>query len=155
MDRYKGHRLPVMLYRHPFQLALGISLAVIGARHLINTHNQPSSIDALPTWLALGYAVALIVGGAGMVVGLVISGRTTWGLAIEQVGLWITAAGLLAYALGLGLATQFTARASMAVIILLALAGACLIRSRAAILDSRYSLQGIRAEVHRRNGGGS
>lgn len=155
MDRYRGHKLPVTLYRHPFQIALGVSLTIIGARNLINMHTQPESISTLPTWLATGYAGSLVAGGLGMVIGLVIARRTTWGLAIEQIGLWITAAGLTAYAIGLtATVTNAHARASMTILILLALAGACVVRSRAAILDARYSLQGIRQEAHRRNGGG-
>lgn len=154
MDRYRGHKLPVLLYRHPFQIALGVSLAIIGARNLIQAHTQPESISALPAWLSHGYGVALIVGGVSMTLGLIISARTTWGHVLEQVGLWIAAAGLTAYAIGLALAVALSPRASMVIIILLALAAACVIRSWAAILDARYSLQGIRAEVHRRNGGG-
>lgn len=153
MDRYRGHNLPVMLYRHPFQIALGVALATVGLRTIAFTATRPASIETLPDWLATGYAISLIIGGLGMTLGLVIAVRSTWGLAIEQFGLWLTAFGLTAYAVGL-LATVPPARSSLVVVILLALATACIIRSRAALHDSRYSLRGIRQEANRRNGGG-
>lgn len=152
MDRYRGHKLPVLVYRHPFQIGLGIALAAIGSRSLWLPGTRPTSIDTLPEWLAYGYATTLLVGGISMVVGLVIQARTTWGLFLEQIGLWLAAAGFGAYAIGL-IWIGATPRTTMAIITLLALTAALMIRSRAAMLDSRYSLLGIRQEKARRRNG--
>lgn len=153
MDRYRGHKLPVLVYRHPFQIGIGVALTAIGARSLWLPTSRPSSIDSLPEWLAYGYATAIVVGGVSMILGLVISCRTTWGLFIEQIGLWLAAFGFGAYALGL-LTLGPTPRTTMTIVTLLALAAALVIRSRAAMLDSRYSLLGIRREKARRHNGG-
>lgn len=152
MDRYRGHKLPVLVYRHPFQVGIGIALTAIGARALWFPASRPTSIDTLPEWLASGYAAALVIGGVGMVLGLVISSRTTWGLFVEQIGLWLASFGFLTYAGGLAWLGA-DPRTTMAIITMLALAGAFIVRSRAAMLDSQHSLLGIRQEKARRRGG--
>jgi len=152
MDRYRGHKLPVLVYRHPFQIGIGVALTAIGARSLWLPTTRPTSINSLPEWLAYGYATALVIGGVTMVLGLIINGRTTWGLFLEQIGLWLAAFGFGAYAAGLALLGP-NPRTTMTIVTLLALALALVIRSRAAMLDSRYSLLGIRQEKARRRTG--
>lgn len=154
MDRYQGHKLPVLVYRHPFQIGIGVALAVIGMRTLWLPESRPASIDTLPTWLSFGYAAALLVGGAAMVVGLVIACRTTWGLFLEQIGLWLGAFAFGSYGLGLFAVGGYNPRTTMTVVTLAALAAALIVRSRAAMLDSRYTLLGIRQEKARRHNGG-
>jgi len=154
MDRYRGHKLPVLVYRHPFQIGVGVALTVTGTQTLWFPGARPRSINVLPEWLAYGYGAALVIGGVAMVVGLVIACRTTWGLFLEQIGLWLGAFAFSAYGIGLVAVGGQNPRTTMIVVTLAALAAALVVRSRAAMLDSRYSLLGIRQEKARRHNGG-
>ncbi|WP_152203645.1 hypothetical protein [Georgenia thermotolerans] len=143
----------MVLYRHPYQLSIGVALAVMGTRNLLTPAALPSAIEALPVVVAYGYTVALTLGGIGMFLGPVINGRTTWGLFIEQIGLWFTAFAMGVYAAGLVVVIG-SPRVAISVVLLCSLAFACVVRSRASVLDSGYTLHGVRTELARRRRNG-
>lgn len=97
MNRPTKPVLPVVLFTHPFELALGSALAINGVRGLTG-HNSPS-VATLPSLPLAMYLVVSTIGGIGVVTGLLLVDRAgksytraAIGLAVERSCLYLVAA---------------------------------------------------------------
>jgi hypothetical protein len=120
--RRKLPPLPVVLYAHPFELALGAALIVNGARGFVGSLSP--SVDQLPQLPLALYLIVSTVGGLGVVIGL-ITGRKT----IERSALYLVAASYAAYGILLVSANGTAAIASA--IVTVVVAAACVLRAKA------------------------
>jgi uncharacterized integral membrane protein len=133
--------LPVILYAHPFELALGFAFAALGIRGLIADVTSPS-VDALPELPLLLYRLGSIIAGLGIIAGLIMRQRPI-GRAIERASCYVLAGVLGAFALILLVVNGWDAFATGLVCI--ALGAACFFRARAIAKTERVILEQLRA----------
>ena len=134
-------RIPVVLYAHPFEVALGVAFVVIGLRTLIEGQTTPA-VDALPDLPHLLYRVVSVLGGVGVLVGIALR-RHAAGRTVERASLYAVAGAWAAYAVVVidahgwrgGFATS-----ALAVLI----AAACLLRTLAIRKTERVILAQLR-----------
>jgi hypothetical protein len=120
--RRHSPRLPVVLYAHPFELALGAALIVNGVRGFVGSLSP--SVDQLPQLPLALYLVVSTVGGLGVVIGLVVERK-----AIERSALYLVAASYAAY--GILLVSTNGAAAIASATVAGVVAAACVLRAKA------------------------
>lgn len=129
--------LPVVLYAHPFELALGVAFTVIGLRAIFEGTTTPS-VDQLPELPLLLYRAATTLGGLGVIAGLIALGRT-----VERASLYTVAGTCVAYSV-LVVSVQGWRDGFSAAAITLAIAAACLLRALAIRKTERVILAQLR-----------
>lgn len=133
--------LPVILYAHPFELAVGVAFVVIGLRALIEGTTTPS-VDRLPDVPLALYRLASTVGGVGIIAGLLARAHPI-GRAIERAALYTTSGAWAGYAV-LIIAVQGSRNGFATALIAITLAAACLFRARAIAKTERVILATLR-----------
>ena len=118
--RRHSPRIPVVLYAHPFELALGAALLVNGVRGF--TGSLSPSVDQLPQLPLALYLIVSTVGGLGVVLGLVTERKT-----IERSALYLVAAAYAAYGILLVSTNGAAGIATVAAVV----AAACVLRAKA------------------------
>lgn len=99
--RRPRHRLPVVLYAHPIELALAVALTLAGLRSLIQSAAVPGSLEASASHLAvLAWQVGSVAGGLGLLVGL-LGRRRAFFRALERASCFIVGSVAAAYAVAL------------------------------------------------------
>lgn len=84
--------------RHPFELFTLYLAFLSGLPTVIGLAPRPGTInDALPHWMAVGWAICLTVGSATALAGIYWKARGT-GLILEQLGLAATGLASIVYA---------------------------------------------------------
>lgn len=133
--------LPVVLYAHPFELALGVAFTVIGLRAIFEGTTTPS-VDQLPELPLLLYRAATTLGGLGVIAGLIARAHAL-GRTVERASLYAVAGTWAGYSV-LGLAYQGREDGFGVAIITLAIAAACLLRALAIRKTERVILAQLR-----------
>lgn len=131
-------RVPVVLYAHPFEVALGISFVLAGIRATEVLDFQAFPLDRKIVDVVLtGYIVAGVIGGIGVLIGLAIRVQP-FGRTLEQAALCLVAGAWSAYGLNLILlpGTAGVATGAMHIVI----AAACLLRAVAIYKTARVIL---------------
>lgn len=132
--------LPVVLYAHPFELAFGLILTLIGIRQAGALGAQPVGFD-VPGYVDAAVVVGSILGGVSILVGL--AGRTkALPRAIEKAGLYLVAGVFTAYAVALVALPGFAG--TVTAVIELVIGVACFLRARAIGLTERVILEQLR-----------
>lgn len=133
--------LPVVLYAHPFELALGVAFTLIGLRALVEGTTTPS-VDQLPELPLLLYRAATTIGGLGVIAGLL--GRAhALGRTIERASLYTVAGTWAGYSV-LVVSVQGWRDGFSTSAITLAIALACLLRALAIRKTERVILAQLR-----------
>lgn len=133
--------LPVVLYAHPFELALGVAFTLIGLRALVEGTTTPS-VDQLPELPLLLYRVASTIGGIGLIVGLLARAHAL-GRTIERASLYAVSGTWAGYSV-LVVAVQGWRDGFSTAAITLAIAAACLLRALAIRKTERVILAQLR-----------
>lgn len=127
-------KLPTLLYRNPFQLAVAVILLLSGARALVDHNALPTAIDHLPELFGITYRVLLALSGVLILAGMLV--KAGWGPALEQAGLWIAGTVFVVYGIAAVL-TGIQPAATFFGVTLFAIAAACGLRARAISKDQR------------------
>lgn len=133
---------------HPFEVGLSVVLVLIGTRGLLDASSLPGSVQALPAWLSIAFAGLSVAGGALTIVGLLFSRAKTAG--IEQAGLWLSAGAWASYTVGL-IDQVATARGSLIIGAMAALAAASVVRAIALHLTVTARLAGLQLAAKARD----
>lgn len=135
--------LPVVLYAHPFELAIGAAFILLGLKGLVGGHSSPS-VDALPDLSLVLYRLAELAAGIGILVGLAVRDKPI-GRAVERAACYVLASALVAFAV---LLVGRNGAAGWDVALVCAFIGlACFLRARALVKTERVIL----AELRRAN----
>lgn len=142
-DRMGRRRKPigVLLYSHPFEVALGVAFLVNAARAILEGTSAPS-VDALPPLPLFLYRLASGAAGLGILAG-VWWGDRPLGSAIRRAALYVIAGVWSSYAVLLvtfnGIGPAFSTATTLA-----ALAVACVIKGLAIRKADRVVLAALR-----------
>lgn len=155
--RHSSNRrdLPLVLYTHPFELALGAALALNGIRGIFGSVSP--SLETLPA-IPLGlYVVVSTIGGIGVITGILLGGNDLTahrglGMSLERAGLFCVASAYLGLAVLL-LSNNGDASITTAVVYVVIGAG-CLLRTRAIRRAARIIIEQLRY-AHQTTPGGT
>lgn len=105
-ERYKGHKIPPVLYAFPAETVIAAGLILSGALVLF----YPGSGFYNPPWpwFTIPFALLLVVAGVLTIVG-VTNYKSPWQAGVEQLGLWLTATCTAVYSLIIGITGPQTA----------------------------------------------
>lgn len=95
-ERFKGHKLPGILYAYPWEVITSLAQIGIGLAVVLVPGLRFFQLDSLT--INLAFAVILVLAGALTMVGL-IGYRRDWQAGVEQLGLWLGSAAMFSYAL--------------------------------------------------------
>lgn len=135
-------RVPVVLYAHPFEIALGVAFVVIGLRTVIEGQTTPA-VDELPELPLLLYRVVSVLGGLGVLVGIGYR-RHALGRTVERASLYALCGAWAAYGVIVLDAHGWRGGAATALLGGL-IASACLLRALAIRKTERVILSTLRA----------
>lgn len=125
-ERFKGRVLPSVLYAFPNEVTTAVGLMATGV-WVLTVPGGGFYRFPLP-YLSHAFAILLMLCGAVTLWGLV-NYRKEWQAGVEQLGLWMTAAVAVCYALVIG--TGGSPTATFVVIVFLSVAVSSAIRARA------------------------
>lgn len=142
-------RLNLLLFAHPFEMALGGILVVNGIRFALDTQTASASVAELPPWALAVYVLVSMAGGILTLTGLWVGERRN-GRGLEASGLWMVAASYAGF--GFLITALYGTLAITTALVCGVVASACILRARAIRKTQTIILETLRegAQDHSR-----
>lgn len=146
----RRQRIGLLLYAHPFELALGGILVVNGIRFALDTETASRSVAELPTWALTVYILVSMAGGILTLSGLWVGERRN-GRGLEASGLWMVAASYAGF--GFLITALYGGMALTTALVCAVVASACILRAKAIRRTQTIILETLREGPQDHSGG--
>lgn len=143
-NRFNNRWLPKVLYTNTLDWVVGLILLLTAARVLsFGMESVPATVESLGLVLSTAYTVFMVVGGAGILIGL-FGIKHFWSAGFIRAGLWFGGTAFFCYGILLAL-TGFNPPTTLAMVTMLVLALGCFVRAHGVGIDTKANLDLLRA----------